>query len=105
MLIRKRLPAVISDDLVQWLTDTGFPRMNRDMLKGLCNASANGEIELNIGNHLFTFHDATLTPPTGLLAANYSRYGTFNYWYFYLSMDIIGLFIMKQASPTSLQQL
>jgi hypothetical protein len=73
MLIRKKLPPVISDDIVSWLTTTSVPRMNRDVLLGLVGESDLGEIELDIGGNLFKFSEAELAPPTGAMAANYSR--------------------------------
>jgi hypothetical protein len=73
MLIRKRLPSEISDDLVSWLTSASVPRMNRDVLFGLAEESDIGEIELDIGENLFKFSEAELAPPTGAMAANYSR--------------------------------
>lgn len=73
MLIRKKLPPVVSDDIVSWLTTTSVPRMNRDVLLGLAEESDFGEIELDIGGNLFKFSEAELAPPTGAMAANYSR--------------------------------
>lgn len=73
MLIRKKLPPVISDDIISWLTTTSVPRMNRDVLLGLADESDIGEIELDIGGNLFKFANAELAPPSGAMAANYSR--------------------------------
>jgi hypothetical protein len=47
--------------------------MNRDVLLGLAEESDFGEIELDIGGNLFKFPEAELAPPTGAMAANYSR--------------------------------
>lgn len=73
MLIRKKLPPVISDDIVSWLTTTSVPCMNRDVLLGLAEERDFGEIELDIGGNLFKFAEAELAPLTGAMAANYSR--------------------------------
>lgn len=73
MLIRKRLPPDISDDFISWLTTTSIPRMNKDVLLGLAEESDIGEIELDIGGNIFTFKEAELAPPSGAMAANYSR--------------------------------
>jgi hypothetical protein len=73
MLIRRRLPPVISDDIISWLNSTSVPRMNRDALLGLAEESDFGEIELDIGGNLFKFSEAELAPPSGAMAANYSR--------------------------------
>ena len=73
MLIRKRLPPVVSDDLVTWLTNSSIPRMNKDVLLGLADECDIGEVELDIGGNLFNFREAELAPPSGAMAANYSR--------------------------------
>jgi hypothetical protein len=73
MLIRKRLPPDISDDFVSWLTTMSIPRMNKDILLGLAEESDIGEIELDIGGNIFNFREAELAPPSGAMAANYSR--------------------------------
>jgi hypothetical protein len=73
MLIRKRLPPVVTDDLVAWLNQTSIPRMNKDVLLGLADESDIGEIELDIGGAIFNFREAELAPPSGAMAANYSR--------------------------------
>ena len=89
MLIRHRLPSAVSDDLVNWMAETGIQRMNKDVLQGLQNESNFGEIELNIGNDLFNFPLAEFAPPSGVMAANYSRhfYFFFLFNFTYLSMD------------------
>ena len=74
MLIRKRLPNEVSDDIVDWLCQDSIHRMNKDMLWGLQEESSSGEIELDIGSNLFSFHNAEFAPPSGVMAANYSRY-------------------------------
>ena len=83
MLIRKRLPEKVSDDLVTWLTETGIHRMSKDILGGFKNADDFGEMELNIGDSLFSFHNAEHAPPSGMMAANYSRH--FNFYICFLS--------------------
>jgi hypothetical protein len=74
MLIRRRLPREISDDLVNWLTETGIHRMNKDVLCGFQEEGSFGEIELDIGNNLFNLKWAEYAPPSGVMAANYSRH-------------------------------
>jgi hypothetical protein len=73
MLIRRRLPDELSDDLVTWLTETGIYRMNKEAVQGLREQSDEGEIELDIGGDTFNFQWAELAPPSGVMAANYSR--------------------------------
>ena len=73
MLIRRRLPEELSDDLVTWLAETGIYRMNKDAVRGLREQTDVGEIELNIGGNSFNFQWAELAPPSGVIAANYSR--------------------------------
>jgi hypothetical protein len=73
MLIRKKLPSEISDDIVTWLTNTSIPRMNKDVLLGLVEENAIGDIELDIGQNVFSFQGAELAPPSGAMTANYSR--------------------------------
>lgn len=74
MLIRRKLPDEISDDIIDWLTEFKIHRMNKDMLRGLQAESTIGEIDLDIGQNLFTFHNAEYAPPSGVMAANYSRF-------------------------------
>ena len=73
MLIRRRLPDELSDDLVTWLTETGIYRMNKEAVKAVREQSEEGEIELDIGGNTFNFHWAELAPPSSVMAANYSR--------------------------------
>lgn len=73
MLIRRRLPNQLTDDLVTWLAETGMYRMNKEMVKGLREKSDTGAIELDIGDDFFDFQWAELAPPSGVIAANYSR--------------------------------
>lgn len=74
MLIRRRLPSSVSDDLVDWMAETGIQRMNKDILRGFQEESNFGEIELDVGHNLFSFQWAEFAPPSGVMAANYSRY-------------------------------
>ena len=73
MLIRRRLPEVLSDDLVTWLAQSGIYRMNKEVVRGLREQNSVGEIELDIGNNSFNFDWAELAPPSGVMTANYSR--------------------------------
>jgi hypothetical protein len=73
MLIRRRLPDDLSDDLVTWLAETGIYRMNKDVVRGLRENNDEEEIELEIGGNSFNFQWAELAPPSGVMAANYSR--------------------------------
>ena len=73
MLIRRRLPDDLSDDLVTWLAETGIYRMNKDVVRGLREQTDEGEIELEIGGNFFNFQWPELAPPSGVMAANYSR--------------------------------
>lgn len=73
MLIRRRLPDELSDDLVTWLANTGIYRMNKDVVRGLREQNDEGEIDLEIGGNFFNFQWAELAPPSGVMAANYSR--------------------------------
>jgi hypothetical protein len=80
MLIRRRLPDIVSDDLVTWLTETGIYRMNKEVVQGLREQSDEGDIELDIGDDSFNFQWAELAPPSGVMAANYSRH-LLNYFF------------------------
>lgn len=73
MLIRRKLPHEVSDNLVTWLAETGIYRMNKEIVHNLREQSDEGEIELDIGDFSFNFQWAELAPPSGLMAANYSR--------------------------------
>jgi hypothetical protein len=75
MLIRRKLPDELSDDLVTWLTKTGIYRMNKEVVRarGFRDQGDEGEIELDIGGNTFNFQWAELAPPSGVMAANYSR--------------------------------
>jgi hypothetical protein len=73
MLIRRRLPDEVSDDLVTWLAESGIYRMNKEAVKHLREQSDVGEIELEIDEHTFNFQWAELAPPSGVMAVNYSR--------------------------------
>lgn len=91
MLIRRRLPSIVSDDLVNWMAETGIQRMNKDVLRGFQKESNLGEIELDIGNDLFNFQWAEFAPPSGVMAANYSRHFfffsfLFDFTYYYIDL-------------------
>jgi hypothetical protein len=73
MLIRRTLPSELSDDLVKWLTDTGIYRMNKKAVQGLQSPTEVGKIELDIGGNSFNLEWAEQAPPSGVMAANYSR--------------------------------
>jgi hypothetical protein len=75
MLIRRKLPDELPDDLVTWLAKTGIYRMNKDVVRRLRKQDDEGlgEIELDIGGNSFNFQWAELAPPSGVMAANYSR--------------------------------
>lgn len=47
--------------------------MNKDVVRGLWAQNLVGEIKLDIGNNSFNFQWAELTPPSGVMTANYSR--------------------------------
>jgi hypothetical protein len=64
---------MVSDDLVTWLTNSSIPRMNKDAIRGLADESNIGEMELDIGGNIFNFPEAEFAPPSGAMAANYSR--------------------------------
>jgi len=66
MLIRKKLPSEVTDDIISWLTVTSIPRMNKNVLLKLVEEKAVGEIELDIaGNSLLTFLRQNLHLPQG----------------------------------------
>jgi hypothetical protein len=73
MLIRRKLPDEVSDDLVTWLTETGIYRMNKEVVQGLQGQTDVGNIELDIGGNSFNLQWPELAPPSGVMAANYSR--------------------------------
>ena len=98
MLIRRRLPSSVSDDLVDWMAETGIQRMNKDILRSFQDPEENnfGEIELDIGDDLFSFQWAEFAPPSGVMAANYSRYFESIFSIFYFSYYCIDMFTGKQ---------
>jgi hypothetical protein len=73
MLIRQKLPNELSDDMVTWLTETGIYWMNKKAVPGLQEPTKVGEIELDIGGNSFNLKWAEQAPPSGVMAANYSR--------------------------------
>ncbi|KAF8231582.1 hypothetical protein L208DRAFT_1211526, partial [Tricholoma matsutake] len=72
MLIHRRLPDELSDDILTWLAETGIYRMNKKIVGGFEENSVKGELELEIGEESFNFEWAELAPPSGAMAANYS---------------------------------
>ncbi|KAF8218919.1 hypothetical protein L208DRAFT_1048983, partial [Tricholoma matsutake] len=73
MLICRRLPNELSDDILTWLAETGIYWMNKKIVGGFEENNVKGELELEIGEESFNFEWAELTPPSGAMAANYSR--------------------------------
>jgi hypothetical protein len=73
MLIQKKLPSQVTDDIITWLAATSIPRMNKSVALNLAKESNIGEIELDIAGSLFNFPAAEFAPPSGAMAANYSR--------------------------------
>ncbi len=73
MLIQKKLPSEVTDDIISWLTITTIPHMNKNVLLKLVEERDVGEIELDIAGNLFNFSKAELAPPSGAMAVNYSR--------------------------------
>lgn len=104
MLIRRRLPDELSDDIVTWLAETGIYRMNKNIVKGFEENSVNGELELEIGEESFNFEWAELAPPSGAMAANYSRHLLPVILQLLLTDNVylLGLFIGRSISHTSL---
>jgi hypothetical protein len=72
-LIRRKLPDEISNDLVSWLAETQIYRMNKESVRNLQPESGEEGIELEIGDNTFDFPWAEYAPPSGVMAANYSR--------------------------------
>lgn len=73
MLIQKKLPSEVTDDIISWLTATSIPRMNKNVLLELVKETDVGEIELDLAGNLFNFPAAEFAPPSGAMAVNYSR--------------------------------
>ena len=75
MLIRRKLPDKLSDDLVTWLKETGIYWMNKEVVKAQAfqGKDEEGEIELDISGNTLDFQWAELAPPSGIMAENYSR--------------------------------
>ena len=63
MLIWRKLPDELSDDLVTWLTETGIYQMNKEAVQGFWEQNNEGEIELDIRGNSFNFKWAELAPP------------------------------------------
>ena len=104
MLIRRRLPNELSDDIVTWLAETGIYRMNKKIVGGFEENSVKGELELEIGEESFNFEWAELAPPSGAMAANYSRHLPPVILQLLLTNDVslLGLFIKRSISHISL---
>ena len=102
MLIRRRLPGTVSDDLINWMAETGMQHMNKGVLQDFQKDSESnfGEIELDIGNDLFNFQSAEFAPPSGVMAANYSRHfqSIFSTFSFYLTYHCIDMFTENKAN-------
>lgn len=101
MLIRRRLPGTVSDDLVNWMAETGMQHMNKSVLQDFQKDSGSnfGEIELDIGNDLFNFQSAEFAPPSGVMAANYSRHFQSLFLFsFYLTYHCIDMFTENKAN-------
>ena len=62
MLICRKLPDNLSDNLLTWLVKTGIYWMNKEVVQGIRNQSHLGEIELDIGGNSFKFPWAELSP-------------------------------------------
>jgi hypothetical protein len=95
MLIRRRLPNEVSDDLVTWLAKTGIYRMNKEIVGKFREETDEGEIELDIGDYSFNFQWAELAPPSGVMAANYSRYWLFFHHLLFYLLNCIDTFIVR----------
>lgn len=103
MLIRRRLPGTVSDDLINWMAETGMQHMNKGVLQGFQKDSDSnfGEIELDIGNDLFNFQSAEFAPPSGVMAANYSRHfqSIFFYVFFLFNLSLYRYVHREQGQP------
>jgi hypothetical protein len=69
--------------LVTWLAETGIYQMNKEAVRGLRKQNDVGEIQLDIGGNSFNFQWAEIAPPSGVMAANYSRLVLKVFWLFY----------------------
>ena len=75
--------------------------MNKDILQGFQKESDLGEIELDIGNDLFNFQWAEFAPPSGAMAANYSRH-FYSFFLFNFSYYFIDLFTENKVNHTDI---
>ena len=98
MLIRRRLPNEVSDDLVTWLTESGIYWMNKEVVQGLREQSDEGEIELDIGGNSFNFQWAEMAPPSGVMAANYSRHLLNLFWPFIVLLTQLHRYIHHEKN-------
>ena len=79
-------------------------QMNKEVVQGLQKQSDGGKIELDIHGDCFNFQWAELAPPSGVVAANYSRHFLNSFLPFIIYLhNSIDIFIMKQTNLTSLQ--
>ena len=73
----------------------GIQHMNKDVLQDFQKETDFGEIELDIGNDLFNFQWAEFAPPSGVMAANYSR----NFHSAFSIVSSISLIIVQICPP------
>ena len=81
------------------MAETGMQHMNKSVLQDFQKDSGSnfGEIELDIGNDLFNFQSAEFAPPSGVMAANYSRH--FQSIFFYvLTYHCIDMFTENKVN-------
>ena len=77
MLICPKLPSEVSDDIISWidsLKGSHVLAMNKEVIRGLVDPATPPTLEIPIAGNLFTFDGAEYAPPSGVMAANYSRY-------------------------------
>ena len=98
MLIRRRLPEEVSDDLVTWLAESRIYRMNKEVVQGFREQSDEGEIELDIGGNSFNFQWAEMAPPSGVMAANYSRHLLNLFWPFIVLLTQLHRYIHQEKN-------
>lgn len=73
-MCRYRLPAVVVEDVEKYLATTGVRRMDAGGVLASGTDPAKGHYTVSAGDGIkFTINDADLAPPTGVMAANYSR--------------------------------
>jgi len=77
MLIHRKLPSEVSDDIISWINSKKgrkVLKMNKEVFQGLVDPVTTLTLEIPIAGNLFTFDEAEHAPPSGVMAANYSRY-------------------------------